>query len=126
MSDPRLDENGVWKMSKPVKIYVFKDEDSVKLSFRVTDYSNFSRWMTIDQFRHIAENWDKDEGVQGLETKNGKYFWYYSDSGPRPERVPASFVVCNINGWSLRWSKQDQIDLVNEFYHQLENKNHWD
>lgn len=129
MTHPNLDENNVWRMSEPLKIYVFKDESTVKISFRVTDYVNFSRQMSIEQFQHIADNWEHGpdgEGVQGLHTRDGKYWIYRSRSGPRPERVSADFVVVNIGGWSLRYPTEYWRGIMAEFQRQLTEKNHWD
>ena len=126
MTHPNLDENNVWRMTEPLKIYVFKDEGTVKVSFRINDYANFSRQMTIEEFQTIADNWDKGEGIQGLQTRDGKYWIYHSDCGPRPERVPADFVVLNVNGWSLRYATDYWRGIMAEFKRQLQEKNHWD
>jgi len=119
-----LDENNVYLMDKPIKIYVFKDKNEVKVSFRITDYCNYHREMTIEDFQYICDNWRA--GVDGLETKGGKFYWYYSDCGPRPEQVPAQFVQINIASWSFRISVQEMLSLVDEFNYQLNNHMHWD
>ena len=124
MSHPNIDINGVWRMSKPFKVYLFKNEDEVKLSIRVTDYFNVGRHFTIEQFQHICDNWRT--GVEGLETKSGRIYWYLSKSGPRPEQVPCQFVQVNTGPFSLRFSVKEMEELVAEFEHQKNNKMHWD
>ena len=124
MSHPNIDSNGVWRMSKPIKIYLFKDEDMVKLSFRVTDYFNIGRHMSKEHFQYICDNWRT--GVEGLETKSGKYYWYLSHLGPRPEQVPCKFVQVNTGPFSLRFSVKEMEELVEEFEYQKNNKMHWD
>ena len=119
-----LDKDDVYLMDKPIKIYLFKEADEVKISFRITDYVNFHREMSIEHFQYICDNWRT--GVEGLETKNGKYFWYYSDCGPRPECVPAKFVQINVGGWSFRISVLEMESVVEEFNYQKNNKMHWD
>jgi len=119
-----LDENNVYLMDKPVKIYLFKDKDEVKVSFRVTDYCNIHRYIETEKFEYILANWRT--GVEGLETRSGKYYWYYSDCGPRPDCVPAQFVVINTREWSFRISVQDMEQMEAEYEHQKHNKMHWD
>jgi len=119
-----LDENNVYLMDKPIKIYVFKRAQQVKISFRVTDYCAIHRYMSIHNFIFICDNWRS--GVEGLETAEGKYYWYYSPCGPRPECEPAEFVGINFGEWSFRISIQDMEYIVNEFNYQLNNKMHWD
>lgn len=121
---PNIDENNVWRMSKPIKIYLFKDEDIVKISFRVTDYFNIGRQMSKEHFQYICDNWRT--GVEGLETKSGKYYWYLSNSGPRPEQVPCKFVQVNTGPFSLRFSVKEMEELVEDFEYQKNNKMHWD
>ncbi len=124
MEHPNIDENGVWRMDKPVKLYLFKDEDTVKVSFRITDYCNVGRQFSKDQMQFICDNYE--EGVEGLETNNGRIWWYLSHSGPRPEQVPCKFVQINTGPFSFRLSVQQMKDLVADFEHQKNNKMHWD
>ena len=63
-----LDKDDVYLMSKPIKIYLFKEADEVKVSFRITDYVNFHREMSIEHFQYICDNWRT--GVEGLEMAN--------------------------------------------------------
>lgn len=119
-----IDDNGVYLMTEPVKLYVFKREKRVKLSFRVTDYCAIHRHMSIYNFQYICENWLK--GVEGLETEEGKWYWYYSPCGPRPEQEPCEFVGINFGEWSFRINVQQMMALVDTFQFQMNNKMHWD
>lgn len=125
-SDNPLDADGVYLMKLPVKMYVFKDAQEVKVSFRITDYCVINRTMTIEQMQTICDNWDVGEGIQGMKIDGGKIFWYRSRSGPRPEQIPADFVVINTYPFSLRISTPEMRKLVENFKYQLNNKMHWD
>lgn len=114
------------KFTKPIKIYTFKTDNKVKLSFRISDNCVWNEWITIEHFHYICDNWNKGDGVQGLETNMGKVWWEHRDRGPRPECKPEDFVAIDFSDWSFRISTQDMKDLVKEFYMQLSNKNHWD
>ena len=46
---------------KPIKIYVFKDEDEVSVSFRITDVVTINRNFTIAEFYQIVREW-RDPG----------------------------------------------------------------
>jgi hypothetical protein len=80
--------------------------------------------MSIKDFQYICDNWR--EGVDGLETKGGKFYWYYSDCGPRPECPPSKHVQINVSSFSFRISVPTMEALVEEFNYQLNNKMHWD
>lgn len=119
-----VDHEGVYLMDKPVKLYVFKDEDKVKISFRLSDYANVSKQMSIEHFRYICDNWET--GVEGLETYGGKFYWYYSDCGPRPDCPPSKHVQVNVSGFSFRLSVPTMHSIVADFEYQVNNKMHWD
>ena len=53
--------------------------------------------------------------VEGLETKSGKYYWYLSKSGPRPEQVPCEFVQINTGPFSFRISVKQMEELVGKY-----------
>lgn len=118
------DVNNVYLMTKPIKIYVFKIAQEVKISFRISDYCALTKNMSMQNFQYICDNWKK--GVQGLETSAGKFYWYHSDTGPRPECEPADFVAINFGDWSFRISTNEMEDLVEEFHLQCNTKMHWD
>lgn len=125
-NDNPLDTDGVYLMKLPVKMYVFKDSQTVKLSFRITDYCVINRNLSVEQMHTICDNWNVGEGVQGMQIEGSRLFWYRSRTGPRPERIPADFVVINTYPFSLRISVPEMQKLVQDFHHQLNNQMHWD
>lgn len=111
---------------KKLKLYVFKDEDSAQVSFKVNDYCTVNKRFTIDEMRQIVDNW-RDPGVSGLETEDaGRIWWEYRDCGPRPACEPAEFVAVSIQGWNWRLTVAEMQELVDTFHFQLNNTNHWD
>ena len=112
--------------TKPIKIYTFKDEGRVKLSFRISDNCVWNEWISIEHFQYICNNWNKEDGVQGLETNMGRVWWEHRNCGPRPECKPADFVAIDFSDWSFRISTDDMHSLVADFNTQLTTKNHWD
>ena len=111
--------------SKTIKLYVFKDEGNVSVTFRITDYCSRSLSMTIDEFRSILDQWRDPQGAVYTED-SGKWWWEYRDRGPRPEGVPAHYVAISNMGWNWRITVDEMIELEESFYYQLNNKNHWD
>tara|TARA_B110000211_G_C13796068_1_gene428421 strand:+ start:329 stop:598 length:270 start_codon:yes stop_codon:yes gene_type:complete len=78
-------------------------------------------------FEHILEFWNVGEGVQGIETMgDGKVWWYHSEFGPRPECVPANMVCINFSRFSFRMSVEEMERIKESYYHQKNNKMHWD
>ena len=121
------DNNNVVLFNDPIKIYLFKDEQLVKVSFKISDYVVTNRDITQEAFEHILENYNIDDGVQGIEMHdNGKIWWYHSKSGPRPECEPASFAAVNFNRFSFRFSIDTMNKLKETYEHQKNNLMHWD
>ena len=111
--------------SKTIKLYVFKDEGNVSVTFRITDHCSRSLSMTIDEFRSILDQWRDPQGAVYTED-SGKWWWELRDRGPRPECEPAHFVAISNMGWNWRITVDEMIELEETFYYQLNNKNHWD
>jgi hypothetical protein len=121
------DSNNVVLFSDPLKIYLFKDDKTVKVSFKVTDYIVTNREFKQEDFEYILENWKIGEGVQGLEMKHdGKVWWYHSAFGPRPECIDANMVCINFSRFSFRISEQEMQRISDNYYHQKSNVMHWD
>ena len=120
------DENGVVLFIDPIKIYLFKDEKEVKISFKITDYIVTNRSMSQENFEYILANYNKGDGVQGLEMDDGKIWWYYSEFGPRPKCLPASMVCVNFARFSFRFSLQEMERIAAEYERQKNNVMHWD
>ena len=123
-----LDHNDVVIFYDPLKIYLFKDKQRVKVSFKITDYVVINREFKQEDFEYILENWNIGEGVQGniRDIDDNKIWWYHSKFGPRPECEPANFVGINFNRYSFRISVQEMERIKENYYHQKSNKMHWD
>jgi hypothetical protein len=122
------DSNNVVLFSDPFKVYLFKDKKRVKLSFKITDYVVVNREFSQEDFEYILDHWKEEDGVEGniRDIDNNKIWWYHSKFGPRPECEPADFVGVNINRYSFRFSVNDMESLENAYFHQKNNKMHWD
>lgn len=122
-----VDHNNVVLFNDLIKIYLFKEEKKVKVSFKITDYivTHFS--VSQDQFEEILAKWKTEDGIQGMESNDcGKIWWYYNDCGPRPTRVPASYVTVSFKRYNFRFSVGEMLKLKTEYFRQKNNKMHWD
>ena len=108
-----------------LKLYVFKKEHAVQLSFRISDNSVFTDRVSIQDMKIICKEWNNG-GVNGIETWMGKVYWEERKSGPRPECKPASFVAIQFNKWNFRLTIEEMNNVINEFNRQLTSDNHWD
>ena len=108
-----------------IKLYVFKKENAVQLSFRFSDNAVFTDRLSIPDMHIICNEWDNG-GVNGIETWMGKVFWEKRDCGPRPDCKPADFVSIQFNKWNFRLTIEEMNNLVKEFNKQLNSANHWD
>jgi len=122
------DSNNVVLFSDPFKVYLFKDKKRVKLSFKITDYVVINREFKQEDFEYILAHWKEEDGVEGniRDIDNNKIWWYHSECTPRPECAPADFVGINFNRYSFRFSVKDMESLENTYFHQKNNKMHWD
>ena len=111
----------------PIKIYYFKDEAVVSCSFMITEYVVLKCEFTEKEFDYICENWNVEDGVQGLRTEhNGKIWWERRIVGPRPACHECDHVVVDIRDFNFRIETQDMEDVVREYYFQKNNAMHWD
>lgn len=117
-------QTDILEFTKPIKIYVFKSTNEVKLSFLISAHCVRDIWMSIEHFKHICDNWRT--GVSGLETDAGKFWWEHRTCGPRPECEPADFVAISWSDWNFRISTAFMKELVDEFNNQITMSNHWD
>lgn len=113
-----------YAFDKPVKIYVFKDENEVSVSFLITPVCTQQYNFTLREFREIIENWR--DGDCMINTHEGKWWWEYRDCGPRPECKPMEFVAISHRGFNYRLSVEEMEQVEKDFIYQLNNENHWD
>lgn len=119
------ERNGFLPFTKPIKLFVFKNEHAVQLSFRLSDSMVYTDKISIAHMDIICQEWNNG-GVNGLETWMGKLWWELRDCGPRPERKPAYFVAVTFGKYNFRLKVTEMEDLVEEYKRQLNSKNHWD
>jgi len=108
-----------------LKIYVFKKEHAVQLSFKLSEQAVFTDRVSIPDMHIICKEWNNG-GINGIETWMGKVFWEERTVGPRPECNPASFVAIQFNKWNFRLTIEEMEDTIYEFNKQLNGENHWD
>jgi|TARA_R110002050_G_scaffold266391_2_gene407745 hypothetical protein len=108
-----------------LKIYVFKKEHAVQLSFKLSEQAVFTDRVSIKDMEIICQEWNNG-GVNGIETWMGKVYWEERKVGPRPDCKPASFVAIQFNKWNFRLTIKEMEDVINEFNKQLKGDNHWD
>lgn len=111
--------------TKPIKLYVFKKEHAVQLSFRVSDTMVYTDRISIEHMDIVCQEWNNG-GVKGLETWMGKLWWELRDCGPRPECKPAYFVSINFSNYNFRLKVDEMEQLVEEYHQQKSGENHWD
>jgi hypothetical protein len=114
----------ILEFTAPIKIYVFKQDQEVSVSFLVSPHCVITRWTSLADFKYICDNWRT--GVEGLETNMGRIWWSHRDVGPRPECQPADFVAISFGDWNFRIGTEFMKSLEQEFYRQLNSQNHWD
>jgi len=110
--------------NKTFKLFVFKGDNEVSISLRITDKCCRSFMMPLEDFTYIINNWRT--GVDGRNIDGNRWWWEYRDCGPRPEIAPADFVSISVHGWNWRVTVAEMEELESAFNFQLINKNHWD
>ena len=112
---------------KPIKIYYFKDESTVSVSFLITSNVVLKTEFTELEFDTIRSIWNVNDGVQGLETQhNGKIWWEHRTVGPRPDEVECDHVVIDIRDFNFRFETSDIENMFKEYLFQKENTMYWD
>lgn len=112
-----------------LKLYLFKKENRVKFSIKVSDVCVNTYNLDIEQVEYLLSKWKENLGA---EFNYGKADWHvvWKKCGPRPENAPTSFVAINIHypgqSFHYRVSYDDMITLEKDYYYQKNNKMHWD
>ena len=110
----------------PIKIYYFKDEAMVSCSFMITESVVLKTEFTEKEFDYICENWNVDDGVQGLRTEhNGKIWWERRTIGPRPTCVDCDHVVIDVRDFNFRIDTDVMENVVKEYSFQKANQVYW-
>ena len=95
-------------------MYLFKAENAVQLSFRISDYAVITERVSIQDMDIICKEWNNG-GVNGIETWMGKVFWEERKFGPRPKCEPASFVAIAFAKWNFRITVHAMESLVLDY-----------
>lgn len=119
------DSDNFLPFTLPIKLFVFKNEDAVQLSFRMSDSMVITDRISIAHMDTICKEWNNG-GVNGLETNMGRVWWEHRNCGPRPECKPANFVAITFGQFNFRLKVTEMEELVKEYKRQKTTKNHWD
>ena len=109
-----MPQNEFLPFTKPIKMYLFKAENAVQLSFRISDYAVITERVSIQDMDIICKEWNNG-GVNGIETWMGKVFWAERKFGPRPKCEPASFVAIAFAKWNFRITVHAMESLVLDY-----------
>ena len=113
--------------TKPIKIYYYKDESLVSVSFLITENLVLKTEFTELEFDTIRSMWNINDGVQGLRTEhNGKIWWERRTVGPRPDEIDCDHVVIDIKDFNFRFETKDIENMFEEYQFQKNNTMHWD
>ena len=116
------------KFEKPLKIYLFKDRDTVDLSIRVSDNYVHTWQLPAAAVELMIQHWRNESGWSW----NGpEHHWFvqHKRSTPRPESAPASYVRISVSvghTYNYRVDYQDMLDLEHDFRFQQNNPMYWD
>jgi hypothetical protein len=117
------------KFNKPIKIYLFKSEQKVSITFRVSDVYALTYHLSAEKFEELMDNW-QNSGGHNLDYENSFWFVQYKKHGPRPERLPDPHVRVSISKQGIqnqhRVSYDDMIAIHREYFFQKNNKMYWD
>jgi len=115
--------------TKPFKLYLFKDRNTVDWALRVND--TYVQTYTIPQqsFEELIVNWQRPEG-HNIAFNNIHFSVQHKKWTPRPEGLPASYIKITAynNGMQhhFRFDLADMIELEKDYYYQKNNGMYWD
>ena len=113
--------------TKTFKLYLFKNENRVDLSIKVTDTYVQTFSLSTDDMQDLIRNWriEFKRQIQGS-------FWLvqHKKYSPRPNPEPANYVRFSVYnggvGHNFRVTVDDMLSIEKEFSYQLNNKMYWD
>ena len=116
------------EFTKPLKLYVFKDRESVDLSIRVSEAHAHTWSLPQAVFADIVANWRNQKG-HSFQHNNNAWFIQYKKQTPGPEWAPASYVRISIGGnpmFNYRVDYEDMVALERDYFYQCHNQMYWD
>jgi hypothetical protein len=115
------------KYKKPIKIYLFKDQDRVDVSIKVNSSLVNGYRFKKHEFESILYNWKT--GIE-FPYDSGYVYVQYKKQGHRPEKKTSPYVrfSVSINGvtYHHRLSYDDMYEIEKEYFYQSNNKMYWD
>lgn len=116
--------------SSALKLYLFKNQDKVSLSIKVSDSCVNGYYFNVKDFESIIQNWQQPKGFE-LQTADGRWFFQYKRSTPRPESANASYVRISVHPHGpmthhYRVDFSDMINLEKDYFYQKHNVMYWD
>jgi hypothetical protein len=115
--------------SDNLKIYVFKEKQTVSFSIKVSDNFVNTFELDINDFEKILDKWKSPGGFDEM-LKNHWWTLCYKKTTPRPECSPASYVRISVSvnnqQFNYRVDYSDMIRLEKDYFYQKNNKMYWD
>jgi hypothetical protein len=111
---------------KPLKIYLFKDKQSVDITIRITDAHAHTYSLPVLQFEQLIAHWLDPNGWSAQTPSGQHWFVHYKTTTPRPESAAASYVRISVNHQQYRVDHSDMTDLAKDYFYQANNKMYWD
>ena len=112
-----------------LKIYLFKEKQTVSISIKVSDNCVNSYNVSVHDFEKLLDTWNKPSGFDGM---LGQAWWNvcYKKTTSRPECASASYVKISITMHNLnfhyRVSYQDMYNMQKDYFYQKNNQMYWD
>ena len=115
--------------TKTLKLYVFKDQNRVELTIRISDQYAQGYHMTIEEMKDMLAKWNTDKGFN-VDLNGHNWLVVNKHHAPRPNCEPASYVRFSVskngNTQHFRLNPSDLFDLEKDFFFQMNNKMFWD
>jgi len=116
------------EFTKPLKIYLFKDRDTVDFAIRISNSHTVTYTLPREVFAEFVKHWRDPQGYSFQHNGQG---WniQYKTTTPRPEMARASYVrisVCVGPTYHYRVNHEDMVDIEKEFFYQTHNTMYWD
>ena len=113
-----------------LKLYLFKNQNRVSLSIKVSDnYVNgFS--FVVEDFEKIIQSWKQPKGID-MRIDGAHWHINHKSTTPRPECAKTSYVRISVHppgpvAHHYRVSYEDMYNLEKDYFYQKNNEMYWD
>lgn len=115
------------KFTKPIKIYLFKEKNSVDVALRINTSTVITYTLTPELFEKLLQGWKT--GIE-LEYDHANWYVQYKKTGPRPESKQSPYVRFSVSKSGIRLhfrvTYDDMIAVEREYFFQKNNTMYWD